>query len=437
MKSLNTLTGDALEQMIDYKVVDENGASIGTLHSLWSDPATGVVEFLGVKTGWLFGHNHVVPAEKAELDDTNGLVRLPYTEIFVKEAPTMSADAEISEVEEDEIFRYYGLPGRGAFPAAGMTGSSLDQTSPGSAMVQEEEEEMDGSATYIGIPTKLATAPARSISVTGAGDATPNTYRLQRTARPVPRTAPVVETAETAAETVPTIAGMLSPTSDDFINGGAAAITTGVGSGISGLEDESEANSLAGTTGGAGESESQVDTDETRALGEPVPGENLDPLSGEHGAHAVGTGAGAASLGAAGVAIGAAVGGPVGAVVGAIAGAIGGGLAGKGVAESINPTVEDAYWQANYTRAPYYEDGNDYTDYGPAYRVGYEGYGSGEGSVERKDFSSAEQDLERRYEQERGSSKLEWAKAKHAARDAWDRVKSRVGGSNTPTSWPA
>ena len=109
MKSLKNLTGDSLEQLIDYQVVDQNGDEIGTLHSLWSEPDTGAVEFLGVKTGWLFGHNHVVPAEKAELDESENIVRLPYTTLFIKEAPSISADAEISEAEEAGIYQYYGM----------------------------------------------------------------------------------------------------------------------------------------------------------------------------------------------------------------------------------------------------------------------------------------------------------------------------------------
>lgn len=84
---------------------------------------------------------------------------------------------------------------------------------------------------------------------------------------------------------------------------------------------------------------------------------NLDPISGETGAHPVGTGIGAASAGAAGAAIGGAVGGPVGAVVGAVVGAFSGGLAGKGVAEAIDPTVEDAYWRDNYNSRPYADAG--------------------------------------------------------------------------------
>lgn len=66
---------------------------------------------------------------------------------------------------------------------------------------------------------------------------------------------------------------------------------------------------------------------------------NRDPISGEPGAHPVGTAVGAT---AGGVAAGAAVGsiaGPVGTAVGAAVGAVAGGLAGKGVAEKVDPTV--------------------------------------------------------------------------------------------------
>ena len=89
--------------------------------------------------------------------------------------------------------------------------------------------------------------------------------------------------------------------------------------------------------------------------------ENRDPLSGERGAHPVGTGVGAAAGGlAAGAATGAAVGtvaGPigtaVGTAVGAAIGAVTGGLAGKAVAEHIDPTVEHDYWRSNYSKRSY------------------------------------------------------------------------------------
>ena len=156
------------------------------------------------------------------------------------------------------------------------------------------------------------------------------------------------------------------------------------------------------------------------------PDANLDPLSGEKGAHPVRTGIGAASAGAAGAAIGGAIGGPVGAVVGAVVGAFGGGLAGKGVAEAIDPTVEEAYWQTNYSSRPYVDTGATYDDYQPAYRTGYEGYSRYAGTG--KSFNESENDLQRDYETNRGKSNVAWEKAKHATRDAWDRVERAVPG---------
>src|SRR4051794_27931240 len=70
---------------------------------------------------------------------------------------------------------------------------------------------------------------------------------------------------------------------------------------------------------------------------------NADPISGEPGAHPVGAGVGAAAAGAAAGAAGGAMAGPAGVVVGAVIGGVAGGLAGKEVAESIDPTTEDAY----------------------------------------------------------------------------------------------
>src|SRR5712672_3475723 len=97
---------------------------------------------------------------------------------------------------------------------------------------------------------------------------------------------------------------------------------------------------------------------------------NRDPITGTPGAHPVGTGVGAAGAGAAGAAIGA-LGGPVGIAVGAAVGAVAGGLAGKGVAESVNPTAEDAYWRSNFKSRPYAGSAT-YDEYAPAYRYGWE-----------------------------------------------------------------
>lgn len=145
-----------------------------------------------------------------------------------------------------------------------------------------------------------------------------------------------------------------------------------------------------------------------------------DPITGEPGAHPLGTGLGAAGGALAGAAFGA-MGGPLGAAAGAIAGALAGGMAGSVAGEAANPSVEDSYWRDVYTQEPYYADGRDYTDYGPAYRAGIDAHASGPA----ESFDAVEPELRARWDSLKGDSRLEWDHARHASRAAWERLKAR------------
>lgn len=149
---------------------------------------------------------------------------------------------------------------------------------------------------------------------------------------------------------------------------------------------------------------------------------NLDPITDAPGAHPVGTGLGAAMGGAAAGAAAGVLGGPVGAVAGAVIGAVAGGLGGKAVAESINPTAEEAYWRENYQSEPYYEAGRTYDDYAPAYRLGLYGRTSYQG-----EFDEVENRLASDWDSRRESSTLPWPQARSASRAAWDRVALQSG----------
>ncbi len=146
--------------------------------------------------------------------------------------------------------------------------------------------------------------------------------------------------------------------------------------------------------------------------------DNRDPITGEPGSHPVGTGVGAAAGGMAAGAMAGTVVGPVGTVVGAVVGAVVGGLAGKGVAEVMDPTADDAYWQENYGSRSYVKDGESFDDYGPAYRFGSDSYQRADGRT----FDQLEPDLKRDWESNKGSSNLTWERAKHASRDSWQRL---------------
>ena len=142
-----------------------------------------------------------------------------------------------------------------------------------------------------------------------------------------------------------------------------------------------------------------------------------DPLS----SHPVGTGAGAVAGAAAGAAAGTAVGGPAGTIVGGVIGAVAGGLAGRGIAEMVDPEVEDRYWREAHRDEPYYVEGREWDHYAPAYRAGYEGRVKYDGRT----FDDVEPDLAADYERFRGND-MSWEEVRPASRAAWDRIDQRV-----------
>jgi hypothetical protein len=110
--------------------------------------------------------------------------------------------------------------------------------------------------------------------------------------------------------------------------------------------------------------------------------------------------------------------GPIGMAAGAAIGALAGGAAGHGAARIVNRKNEELYWRDAHRRAPYYDSTLTYDDdYAPAYSLGYNSWAMSDGP-----FDLQEARLSREWERSRGRSRLAWSEARHAARDAWDRM---------------
>jgi len=136
------------------------------------------------------------------------------------------------------------------------------------------------------------------------------------------------------------------------------------------------------------------------------------------------TALGAAAAGMAGAAIGTAIAGPVGGIVGAAVGSAAGGLGANAVEHRINPTIEDSYWRTAHKERPYAESNLTYDEHWrPAYRHGWEARMMHGG----RKWEEVESDLEKSWAQRRGHSALDWARAKLATRDAWERLEGREG----------
>jgi PRC-barrel domain/Domain of unknown function (DUF2382) len=88
-------------------MVDRDGNRLGEITDIYLDRETDRQEWAVVRTG-LFGlRSSFVPlAEASEADDQ---IQVPHERTLIKDAPNIEADGQLSEAEEAELYRHYGL----------------------------------------------------------------------------------------------------------------------------------------------------------------------------------------------------------------------------------------------------------------------------------------------------------------------------------------
>src|ERR671911_3209120 len=88
-------------------LVDRDGDRIGSIDAIYLDDRTGQPEWALVNTG-LFGTKaSFVPL--AQATPAGEEVRVPYDKQLVKDAPRIDPDGHLSEAEERQLWRHYGL----------------------------------------------------------------------------------------------------------------------------------------------------------------------------------------------------------------------------------------------------------------------------------------------------------------------------------------
>src|SRR5215216_4892115 len=83
------------------RVVDQNGAKVGTIEEIYIDRDSEQPEWALVNTGLFGTKSTFVPLAEASRDGDD--LRVPYTTDQVKGAPKMDADGELSQQEEAEL----------------------------------------------------------------------------------------------------------------------------------------------------------------------------------------------------------------------------------------------------------------------------------------------------------------------------------------------
>jgi uncharacterized protein (TIGR02271 family) len=88
-------------------MVGSDGAKIGTIDAIYLDDQTGQPEWALVNTGLFGTKSSFVPL--AQATDAGDGLQVPYDKQLVKDAPRVDTDQHLSEAEEQEFWRHYGM----------------------------------------------------------------------------------------------------------------------------------------------------------------------------------------------------------------------------------------------------------------------------------------------------------------------------------------
>jgi uncharacterized protein (TIGR02271 family) len=123
-------------------MVDRDGGRIGPVDAIYLDDQSGEPEWALVNTGLFGTRSSFVPL--AQATQAGEEVRVPYDKQLVKDAPRIDPDQHLSEDEERQLWRHYGLDydrtTRRRASGGGAVGRDTTGPTTDAAMTRSEEE---------------------------------------------------------------------------------------------------------------------------------------------------------------------------------------------------------------------------------------------------------------------------------------------------------
>jgi uncharacterized protein (TIGR02271 family) len=129
-------------------MVDRDGDRIGKIDAIYVDDQTGEPEWALVNTGFFGTRSTFVPIAQATARGDQ--VQVPYEKQLVKDAPNIDPDGHLSEQEEQELWRHYGLDygtAAGYDDRGDTVGRDVSGPTTDDAMTRSEEELRVGTET--------------------------------------------------------------------------------------------------------------------------------------------------------------------------------------------------------------------------------------------------------------------------------------------------
>jgi uncharacterized protein (TIGR02271 family) len=153
---MSTLQKDDLLQKRGEDLYDHSGDKIGSIQEIYLDADTGAPEWALVNTGLFGTKSTFVPLRDAT--DDGGSLRVPYEKAQVKDAPKIDPDGELSQDQEAELYRHYGLdysesrsdsglPEGGAGATGGTATGTTSGTTAGTSGADIDSDRSDAAGT--------------------------------------------------------------------------------------------------------------------------------------------------------------------------------------------------------------------------------------------------------------------------------------------------
>jgi uncharacterized protein (TIGR02271 family) len=117
---------DTVQSWQGRTMVDPAGDKLGTIDAIYLDDETGQPEWATVTRGLFSAKAAFVPLAQAQ--DLGDSVQVPYDKQQVTDAPTMQADGSLSQDDEAQLYRHYGLEYSEHRSDSGLPAGTVDDT---------------------------------------------------------------------------------------------------------------------------------------------------------------------------------------------------------------------------------------------------------------------------------------------------------------------
>jgi len=170
-----TLPGpDVIHRWQGRTLVDHHGEPLGTIEAIYLDKITSQPEWALLEVGATGPDRTFIPLVSA--DEEGDTVRIRFAKTLVEGAPSMPADRELSEDQERELYRHYGVPHSRADSPSGLPAGEPEPAEPALAagQAQPAEEPMSTSTPNVAagkpqVPAEEPTTAAEAMLPAGGG----------------------------------------------------------------------------------------------------------------------------------------------------------------------------------------------------------------------------------------------------------------------------